>query len=336
MSPLANVAAVLIFLLCAIALALLWIRRDSVLDLWLTVTVCAWLMEITLNGLFLTDRFSLAWYVGRTFALISSSVVLIMLLSEATTLYAHLARSVMRQRAARQARQVAMDAMAASIAHEVNQPLGAIAANTEAALTLLLRPQPDNTEVRAALVDIATATDRAGQVIAGLRAMFKKGAHGRVLFDVNDLVREVLAMLDINLRAQRVSVSLELREGLPQLLADRGQLQQVLLNLVMNAIEAMSVVTNRQRSLRIRSDITQEASEVLVTIQDSGIGIDGKDNDRIFDPFFTTKSLGTGIGLSVCRSIIDSHGGSLCVSASKPHGTIFEVIVPIDPWGPAN
>ena len=116
LSPLANVAAGLIFSLCAIALALLWIRRDSVLDLWLTVTVCAWLMEITLNGLFLTDRFSLAWYMGRIFALISSSIVLIMLLSEATTLYAHLARSFMRQRAARQARHVAMDAMAASIA----------------------------------------------------------------------------------------------------------------------------------------------------------------------------------------------------------------------------
>jgi signal transduction histidine kinase len=336
LAPLANVAAGLIALLCAVALALLWIRRHSVLDLWLMVTACAWLLEITLNGVLLTDRFSLAWYTGRLFAVIASSVVLIVLLSEMAALYSHLARSVMRQRAARHARQIAMDTMAASIAHEVNQPLGAIALNTEAALLHLARTPPDHEEVRAALEDIAAASARGTEVIASLRAMFKKDAHGTVSFDVNDLVREVVAMLDFNLRAQRVSVSTDLREGLPRLLADRGQLQQVFLNLTMNAIEAMHAVTDRAHRLRITSDIVQGASEMRISFEDSGTGVEGKDKDRIFEPFFTTKSAGTGIGLTICRSIIDSHGGSLRASANQPHGTIFEIVIPVDGGGAAD
>ena len=158
--------------------------------------------------------------------------------------------------------------------------------------------------------------------------MFKKDVHGRPRFDVNDVVREELAVVDIDLRTQQVSVSTELRDGLPQLVADRGQLQQVFLNLIMNAIEAMRPVPDRARLLRIRSDIIQESSSVLVTIEDSETGIDRKYEDRIFDPFFTTKSTGTGIGLTICRSIIESHGGSLQVSANNPYGTIFHIVLP--------
>jgi signal transduction histidine kinase len=154
--------------------------------------------------------------------------------------------------------------------------------------------------------------------------MFKKDVHGRARFDVNDVVREELAVVDIDLRTQQVSVSTELRDGLPQLVADRGQLQQVFLNLIMNAIEAMRPVPDRARLLRIRSDIIQESSSVLVTIEDSETGIDRKYEDRIF----TTKSTGTGIGLTICRSIIESHGGSLQVSANNPYGTIFHIVLP--------
>ncbi len=330
LGPTAQLAAGVIFLACAIALALLWLRRKSVLDLWLMVTVYAWLLEITLNGLFLTDRFSLAWYMGRIYALIASGVVLIVLLSEITTLYAQLARSVIRQRAARHARQVAMDTMAASIAHEVSQPLGTIAANAEAALMLLAKTPPDNHQVRAALEDIAAANARANEVITSLRAMFKKDAHGRARVDINDLVREVLAILEFDFRAQGVFVATQLRAELPQILGDRGQLRQVFLNLMTNAIEAMRLAPDHARELRITSNVTNEASTLVVAFGDSGPGIDWEDQDRIFEPFFTTKSAGTGIGLTICRSIIDAHGGSLRVSANKPHGTIFEVVVPVD------
>jgi signal transduction histidine kinase len=274
LAPLANVAAAVVALLCVIALALLWIRGSSVLDLWLMVTVCAWLLEITLQGLFLTDRFSLAWYLGRVYSIVAGSVVLIVLLSETTTLYAHLARTVMRQRREREGRQFAMDAMAATIAHEVNQPLGAIALYSQASLRFLAETPPNIGEVRAGLEHIVRDSVRGSEVIARLRAMFKKGDHERTWCNVNHLVQEVLGMLDVELRAQRVSVLPELREDLSLVLADRVQLQEVILNLIVNAIEAMRSVTNRACLLRIKSGVSDDARGILVTIQDSGTGID--------------------------------------------------------------
>jgi signal transduction histidine kinase len=333
LAPLANVAAGFIFSLCAIALGLLWLRKQSVLDLWLMVTVSAWLLEITLQGLFLTDRFSLAWYMGRIFSLIASTVMLVVLLSEMTTLYAHLARSVMRQRSARQARQVAMDAMAASIAHEINQPLGAIATNAQAAMRWLTRKTPDLDEACAALKRIIGNSQRANEVIGGIRSMYRKDSHGRIQLDINDLLREVLTTVDVEVRSHRTSVSTELRDRLPQLFADRGQLQQVFQNLIVNALEAMRSVPNHARLLRIKSDISPESDQIIVAIEDSGIGISETEKDRIFEPFYTTKSAGTGIGLTICRSIIESHGGSLRALAKRPNGMIFEVAVPIDMSG---
>ena len=220
--------------------------------------------------------------------------------------------------------------MAASIAHEVNQPLAASALNSQAALRYLTQTPPNIDQVRDALEAITRDSIRGAEVITSLRTMFKKGAHGSVRFDVNDLIREVVAMVDVDLRTQRVAVATELREGLPPLLADRGQLQQVFLNLVMNAIEAMHSVTDRARQLRVRSEVIQKSSGVLVSVEDSGSGIDRKDKERIFEPFFTTKSTGTGIGLTICRSIIESHDGTLRVSANKPYGTIFQVALPSD------
>jgi C4-dicarboxylate-specific signal transduction histidine kinase len=221
-----------------------------------------------------------------------------------------------------------MDAMAASIAHEINQPLASMTTNANASLRWLTSATPDLDEAHACLKRIVDDGHRAGEIIGGIRSMFKKGAHGRLLLDANDLVREALTMVDLDLRNQRVSVTTDLRYGLPQLLADRGQLQQVFLNLIMNAIEAMGSGTDRARVLRVSSDIIQETSDVVVTVEDSGTGIGGRDKDRIFQPFFTTKSTGTGIGLTICRSIIESHGGTLRASANKPYGTIFQVTLP--------
>ena len=334
LSPFAPLAAGSILLLAIVALGVLWRRANSVLDLWLMVAICAWLPEITLSAILISARYSLGWYMGRVYSLVTATIVLVVLLSETTTLYAHLGRSVMRLRREREGRDIAMDQMAASIAHEVNQPLGAIALNSQAALLFLARVSPNVDpnidKVRGALEAIISDSDRGSAVIAGLRAMFKKGAHKRTLFDVNDLVREVLTMLEVDLLSQCVSVSVELRQRIPRVLADRGQLQQVLLNLIMNAIEAMRSVTDRARRLRVTSDITHEPSGVVITIQDSGTGIDRKDKDRIFEPFFTTKSTGTGIGLTICRSIIESHGGNLRVSVNNPYGTIFHVTLPKD------
>ena len=315
----------LIMSLNFVALTLLWLRWRSVLDLWLMVMCCTWLIEATIAAALISTRFSLGWYAGRIYALVATIFVLFVLLSETTILYAHLAQSAITRRSNREGRQVAMDAMAASIAHEVNQPITAITFNSDAALDFLAESPPNIDKARHALEAIANDSVRAGTVVASLRAMFRKDTHLRVHFDINELLREVLNLVDVDLRAQRVLILTELRERLPQPLADRVQLQQVFLNLITNAIEAMRSVTDRVRLLRIKSDFIQGTSGVLVTIEDSGTGINKKDKDRIFQPFFTTKSAGTGIGLAICRSIIEAHGGHLRASANHPHGTIFHV-----------
>jgi signal transduction histidine kinase len=312
----------------AAALALLWLRRRSVLDLWLMVMCCAWLFESTIVVTLVETRFSLSWYAARVFGLIATFVVLLVLLSETTALYANLARSIVRRRGARQARQVAMDAMAASIVHEISQPLTAMVSNADASLHWLTRAAPDLNKAIAANMDVVNEGNRVGEIIDSIRSMFRKGAHGRRQLAVNDLVREVLLLVDLELRTQQVTVTTDLRNGLPPLFADRGQLQQVFLNLAMNAIEAMSSVTGRARVLRVRSDMVEGSADVVVTVADSGSGIEGENKDRIFEPFYTTKSTGTGIGLTICRVIIESHGGSLRASANEPHGTIFQVTLP--------
>jgi signal transduction histidine kinase len=317
--------AVVLASLCAVALTLLWVRRRCVLDLWLMVVCCALVLEVTMAN-FLIARFSIGWYASRIFSFAASIVVLLVLLSETTTLYASLARSVMRQRGAQEARQIAMDTMAASIAHEISQPLGSMVISANASLRWLTNASPNLDEALLALKRVVSDGHRAAGVIKSLRTMFKKEAHGRVSFDVNDLVREVLTTLDVDLRTQQVSVTTQFNEDVPPLLGDRGQLQQVFLNLITNAIEAMG--TGRARMLRVSSDTIPQSSGIMVTIEDSGTGINDEDKNSIFEPFFTTKTGGIGIGLAICRSIVEAHGGTLTAFANKPHGSIFRVALP--------
>jgi signal transduction histidine kinase len=196
-------------------------------------------------------------------------------------------------------------------------------------LLSLSEAAPDVDEARAALQDVIDDSHRASAVIGGIRAMYKKESHGRVWLDVNDLVQDALTTAELELRTHRVSVLRELHHQLPQVFADRGQLQQVFQNLIMNAVEAMHVTPESFRVLRIRSNNVRESNNIMVSIADAGTGIGEKDKGRIFEPFFTTKSGGTGIGLTICQSIIESHGGGLRASANRPSGTIFEVILPI-------
>jgi PAS domain S-box-containing protein len=225
------------------------------------------------------------------------------------------------------ARLTTMGEMTASIAHEINQPLAAIVANGNAGLRWLANTTPDIDEVRATLKRIVSDGHRAGRVISGLRTMFKKNSQGNTAVDVNDLVREVLALVRGELDNRRVSVRTEL-EQLPQVLVDRVQLQQVILNLIMNARDAMASVDGRARVLRLRTE-RHEPGGIMVSVQDSGTGIGKRDMDRIFEPFFTTKPQGMGMGLSICRSIVEAHGGRLTASHGHPYGSVFQVILPI-------
>jgi C4-dicarboxylate-specific signal transduction histidine kinase len=293
-----------------------------VLDLWLIVVCCAIVLELTMNYL-LIARFSVGWYASRIYSFTASSVVLLVLLSETTTLYANLALSVLRQRSAREARQTAMDAMAASIAHEIRQPIAAMVTDATASSRWLRNSPPNLDEALLALNRVVSNGHRAADVITSLRTMFKKDARGRASFDINELVQEVLTTLDVDLRTQQVSVTTQLGVDVRPLVGDRGQLQQVLLNLMMNAIEAMG--TNPARMLRVSSNTIQQSSGVMVTIEDSGTGIKHTNKDSIFEPFFTTKTGGMGLGLAICRSIVEARGGTLAAFANKPHGTFFRV-----------
>jgi C4-dicarboxylate-specific signal transduction histidine kinase len=232
-----------------------------------------------------------------------------------------------RSELARVTQLTTMGQMAASIAHEINQPLAAIVANSSAGLRWLERAPPEVEEARAALKDIVDNGRRAGEVIGSIRAMFKKDSHEKILMNVNQLIRDVLGMVDADLRTQRVSVSAELREGLPRVLADRVQIQQVFLNLILNAVEAMRFVSDGERLIKIKSEI-REPSGILVTVEDSGTGIELKDLERIFDAFFTTKPNGMGMGLSICQSIIESHDGHLWASPGIKCGSIFHFALP--------
>jgi signal transduction histidine kinase len=317
-----------VVLLSGGALVLIWFRRRSVLDLWLMVVCCAWLLETTIGNLLVGARFELGWYAGRTFGLLSSFVVLIALLSETLALYAHLAQSVIRRRSDRHARQIAMDAMAASIVHEIRQPLSAIMTNADVGRRWLEKEAPNLKEAYSSFDRIANNSERVNEIVGGIRSMFKKGAHGQRLLDVNELLRETLATIDLDLRTQGISVTTDLDNKLPKLLGDRGQLLQVFLNLKMNAIEAISTVRDRPRALRVRSHFDPEASNVVIAVEDTGVGIEAASNDRIFEPFFTTKTAGTGVGLAICRVIVEAHGGSLQASANKPYGAVFQVRLP--------
>jgi PAS domain S-box-containing protein len=228
---------------------------------------------------------------------------------------------------ARVSRQITMGAMTASIAHEINQPLSAIVLNGNAALRFLSRPKPDLKAVRAALMPIVADGHRASQVIASVRAMFGKEGGERTELDLNELLRQVFTIAHGELESHLISLQIDMADRLPQVLGDRVPLQQVFLNLIMNAVEAMAAVSNRPRVLSASSEI-DEAHRVLIKLKDSGAGIDPDDMGRIFDAFFTTKSHGMGLGLAICRSIVEAHGGRLWASAAIPHGSVFHVALP--------
>jgi len=226
------------------------------------------------------------------------------------------------------ARVVALGELAASIAHEVNQPITATVISAQAALHYLAAQPPDLEEVRQALAAIVEAGKRGGDVISRIRDLIKKAPPRVDRLDLNDAVREVIVITQAEAVKNDVSVQMELADGLPPVKGDRVQLQQVVLNLIINAVEAMSAVPEEARALLVGT--ARAEAEVLVTVRDSGPGLPTSDLQRIFEPFHTTKQTGLGVGLSISRSIIEAHGGRLWASANVPRGAIFQFTVPAD------
>jgi C4-dicarboxylate-specific signal transduction histidine kinase len=222
----------------------------------------------------------------------------------------------------------ALGALAASISHEVNQPLAAVVTNADACMMWLTSDPPNLDEARAAVDSIAQDGTRASEVVRHIRAMFTNATPDRARVQVNELIREVGMLMEGEASRNQVALLTELAEDLPTAMGDRVQLRQVIVNLTLNGIEAMSAVTDRPRRLVIRSE--RQASEVLVAVRDSGTGIDPKDEKRIFNAFFTTKGQGMGMGLSICHSIIESHGGRLWATPNNDHGAMLQFTLPVE------
>ena len=217
--------------------------------------------------------------------------------------------------------------LTASIAHEVNQPLAAIVTNSNACLRWLGGATPNLAEARQAVERIIKDGYRASEVISRVRSLVKKAPPRNDLVDLNEVIVEVLALAQNEARRNRVFMKRELASDLPPVIGDRVQLQQVILNLIMNGLEAMAKVNEGARELSVSSS-KDESDNLIVAVRDSGVGLDQADLERVFDAFFTTKPDGMGMGLAICRTIIESHGGRLWATANSPSGAVFQFTLP--------
>jgi PAS domain S-box-containing protein len=221
-----------------------------------------------------------------------------------------------------------MGQLTASIAHEVNQPIAAAITSADAGLSWLAAQPPDLKEARDAFDDIIKAGNQAGEVIRHIRALIKKVPERKASLDAIETILEAIDLTRSEMRRHGVLLRTELARGLPRVWGDRVQLQQVILNLIMNALEAMQAVTDRPRELVIGSH-QDDARQVVVTVRDCGVGVSGEDADRLFNAFFTTKASGMGMGLSICRSIIEAHGGRISVVNNDGPGATFQFTLPL-------
>jgi signal transduction histidine kinase len=221
-----------------------------------------------------------------------------------------------------------MGQLTASIAHEINQPVTATVTNADAALRWLGAQPPNLEEIRQALANIMKDGDRAGKIIDRIRSLIKRAPPRNDQFDINEPILEVIALTQSEVQKNGVSLQTRLADDLPLVQGDRIQLQQVILNLIVNAIEAMTGAGEEARELLISTE-KDASNAVLVAVQDSGSGLDMERLDRLFDAFYTTKPSGMGMGLSICRSIIESHGGRIWAAASAPQGAVFSFTLPV-------
>ena len=320
----ANPCAILV---AAIALALLWWRRRSVLDYWLILVIFSLILNYVIAAFFATQRYSLGFYASRGFTLFTSMLVLGLLLKEMTNLYTRLARSNMTLERERNNRLMSLEAMAASISHEIRQPLSAMRLDSDTALTFLDTTPPDLEGVRSALKDVVSNSDRANQVLQDIRVLFGQAEQAREPIDVNETALEALRILRGELNDRGVKIRLELATELPRIMGHRGQLREVFLNLIHNAAEAMDGTAGRVRLLEVITK-RHDADAIVVAVKDTGPGIDPKGLNGVFDAFVTTKSDGMGLGLAICRTIIEGHGGQLTAFSDGRNGALFQFVLP--------
>ncbi|QOZ37111.1 two-component sensor histidine kinase [Bradyrhizobium sp. CCBAU 53421] len=327
-TPLSNQFNVGLALLGCFVLLVLFVRRRTVLDLWLMVTLFAAVPNFLVAAYAGSARFSVGWYTARGFALIASCLLLSVLVTEMTVLYSRLASALVMQRRERANRFVSIDAATAAIAHEIRSPLGSITLNADAAQEVLVAQPPRLEEVVAILKDIGEASLRVSETIKSVRRLFKDATDQPAMISIEGVARQVLRLLQHELQFNEVLVVTDFRVEAPFVHADPVQLQQVILNLLKNAIDAMVFTPRDGRRLNVDTRIERN-SFVLLSIQDTGIGVPPQDQDRVFEAFFTTKPAGMGLGLAICRTIIERYNGRLVLGKSGPQGSTFEITLPL-------
>jgi signal transduction histidine kinase len=279
LNPFVHYPIGLTIAISAAALAVLWVRRRSVLDQWLMVVTLASILELAFSGLLPSVRFSLGFYAGRVFSLMTSSIVLIVLLAETTRLYVRLARSNAMLRREQDNKLMNLEALASSIAHEVRQPLAAIRLHSEAALRLINREPPDLAEASSALRVVIGDGERTDQVLQSIRALFGKDTVEYKLIEVNETARGALRVLREELDYHGVIARMELAPDLPVVVGHAGQLQEVFINLIRNAMEAMDGVEDSRRMLTVKTG-SVDGKAIVAEVEDSGPGIDPKNIEK--------------------------------------------------------
>ena len=329
-APLAIFATGASLLLGVAALVLLWQWGRSIFDMWLMVMLLTFIMELVINTVMISGRFTLGWYFSRGLSVLVSAIVLIVMLGETFALNTKLMRMSMLLQRERNNSFAKVEVVVAAIAHEVRQPLTSISMRATGARRWLDRTPPDLDEARANLEGIDHASTRASEVFETIRGLFVNSDAEKRLLDINSLVLHTLRLLSDELKAHSIEVKLQQTCDLPSFMGHQTQLQEVILNLVQNAIDAMSSVSDRPRTLLVKTE-RHGHEEIVISVEDTGPGIDPEKMSTIFDKFVSTKFKGMGLGLAICKSIVESHRGQLAVSSGINGGARFNIILSTGP-----
>jgi signal transduction histidine kinase len=324
-SPLGHSLNGMIALTNMLTLWLLWTRGRSILDLWLTVAVCALIAEGVVVAFFLTARFAVGFYAIRIISLVVSKVVLIVLLTETVRLHARLSFANSKLQREHENKLTSAQAVVAALAHEVRQPLTGMSSRAAAGYRFLDREPPDIATAKRLFDQIKDAAFRANEVFESFLSLFRGSRQEHQPVDINVLALEAVQLLRRELDDHNIVAHTMLAE-LPTIQVNRGQLREVILNLLQNSIEAMATTT-RQRVISIVT-VARDADSVSLSLQDTGPGIAPDKLANIFDPFVTTKAKGTGLGLAICKMIIEQHGGKLSAASDTYGGARFEITLP--------
>ncbi|MGB8142184.1 MAG: MASE4 domain-containing protein, partial [Pseudolabrys sp.] len=327
-TPLTNYVGTIPLATSVLAFIVLWFRRRSVLDLWVAVAILATVVEQAVACLFIVSRYSVGAFAVRTFSVIVSTIVLSAMLSEFVRVYASLVRTNQMLQRERESKLTTVAAAVAAIAHEIRQPLTAISANSSAARRFLARGPADIERVGGILDNIGKASLRANEIVEGVGALFRRANPERQSIDVNDLVIEALQVIAKELADCSITVDTQLTSELPRIMGDKGQLQEVIVNLVQNSIDAMRTVSAKPRMLHVRTE-PHGRDAIAISVEDTGPGIEQKTLSSVFDAFVTTKTKGMGLGLAISQAIVERHDGRITAMSGVKSGARFEIILPI-------